>query len=156
MFPPPQNPTRLYLGDRQDRRAEPSAWFHPGLGPDDQPGLGISEITGHGVILLLEFPRLLSLYLITSSQQPPHPLPWDLSMSSFCFCLADCDPKLREAKAFALSGMKRTQGRGDIRRPEVWHWLCHLTRSVDQPRFSQLRPRQGSFEGVRLRCYSVT
>lgn len=138
MFPPPQNPTRLYPEDRQDRRAGPSAWFHPGLGPDDQPGLGISEITGHAVFPLLEFSRLLSLYLITSTQQPPHPLPWDLFMSSFCFSLADWDPKLRKIKAFALSGMKRTQGRGDIRRPEVWHWLCHLTRSIDQPCFSQL------------------
>lgn len=42
------------------------------LVPADHPGLGVSEITGYRVIPLLEFPRLLSLYLITSTQQPPH------------------------------------------------------------------------------------
>lgn len=42
------------------------------LVPADYPGLGVSEITGYRVIPLLEFPRLLSLYLITSTQQPPH------------------------------------------------------------------------------------
>lgn len=31
--------------------------------PADYPGLGVSEITGYGFIPLLEFPRLLSLYL---------------------------------------------------------------------------------------------
>lgn len=50
----------------------PQPGFHSGLGPADYPGLGVSEITGYRVIPLLEFPRLLSLYLITSTQQPPH------------------------------------------------------------------------------------
>lgn len=35
--------------------------------PADYPGQGVSEITAYGFILLLELPRLLSLYLITST-----------------------------------------------------------------------------------------
>lgn len=106
-----------------------------GLGPLPGSTLALVRMTRS-----LSSPGILqAAQSISDNQYPTATSPTPLgSMSSFCFSLANWDPKLRKAKAFALSGMKRTQGRGDIRRPEVWHWLCHLTRSIDQPCFSQL------------------
>lgn len=134
-FPHLRTQPSCTLGAGRTGGLGPQPGFHSGLGPCWS--FWVRSFRNHRIPSHSSPGIPQAAQFISDNQYPTATsLPWDLSISSFCFSLADWDPKLREA--FALSDMKRTQGWGDIRRPNVWYWLCHLTRFIDQPWFSQL------------------